>query len=385
MTEPVPVIPDVLLWARQSALATVAEAAERTGRTPETVLDWEAGREHPTFSQLEHLADEYGVSVNVLLLPERPRTPEPPPDFRSPSSGQEPMSRRTRRELRRARHLQSLLGRVPILPAPSLPRVNSGEAAPAEVRQLLGITIEEQLRWRDPNHAFREWRRALGRRGVLVMQHSFPLGELQALSLPAAQGGPPVILINQSDWINARNFSLLHEVAHLVLSDEGGICDPWRRVGKLPDGSLEVQCNRLAGAVLVPGGHLRSQEEVARLGEERDDSEKLKLLRRLGHRYKVSDQVVWFRLHETGLVSRAAFRDLWPLLRPPAKKRRPPTDDEQGGIPRWRLATFRYGPEVLAGLLGAIDRGAIEPTQVMRSLNLGTADLARLQGDAPNS
>lgn len=87
--------PRVLVWARTSALASVSEAAERTGRKPEVILDWEAGRARPTLSQLERLADEYGVSVNVLLLPAPPQTPDPPPDFRSPSDGREPISRKS--------------------------------------------------------------------------------------------------------------------------------------------------------------------------------------------------------------------------------------------------------------------------------------------------
>lgn len=88
------------------------------------------------------------------------------------------------------------------------------------------------------------------------------------------------------------------------------------------------------------------------------------------------------RIHDLGLVSDPAFHALWPQLRPPAKQKRPTTDDDQRtGIPRWRRASSSYGPRLLGGLLGAVDRGALAPTQLMRALNLGTGDLARLQGD----
>jgi len=92
--------------------------------------------------------------------------------------------------------------------------------------------------------------------------------------------------------------------------------------------------------------------------------------------------VIWYCIHDLGLVSDTAFHALWPQLRPPAKAKRPQAEDEERkGIPRWRLASSRYGPQLLGGLLGAVDRGFLEPTQVMRALNLGTDDLARLQGD----
>lgn len=383
MAELVPVAPEVLVWARKSALATVSEAAERTGQPPETILAWEADRDRPTYSQLERLADEYGVSVNVLLLPTAPDIPEPPPDFRSPSDGiREPISRTTRRELRRARHLQHLLEDVPVLPPPALPTISAGQDQALVVRQALGVTLAQQLSWRDEHQAFREWRAAFNRLGILVLQYGLPLEELRGLSLAAVDGGPPVVLINQSDWANARNFTLLHELGHLVLAHEGGICDPWRQAWHLAAQSLEGRCNRFAGAVLVPGEHLREQPEALQIAAESDTAAIVKLLGTLGRRYRVSGQVVWYRIHDLGLVSDAAFHALWPQLRPPAKQKRPPTDDDQrSGIPRWRRASSSYGPQLIGGLLRAVDRGALAPTQLMRALNLGTGDLARLQGD----
>jgi len=384
MAELIPVAPTVLVWARKSGLATVAEAAERTGQPDETILDWEAGRAQPTYSQLERLADEYGVSVNVLLLSTTPRIPQPPPDFRSPSGGQEPMSRIARRELRRARHLQALLGEVHVFPSPALPAIPPGQDAAEAVRGALGVTIAEQLAWKSPERAFAAWRAALGRLGILVLQYRLPDSGLQGLSLPAINGGPPVVFVNQGDWINARMFTLLHELGHHVLAHEGGICDPWRLGPGLSGGSVEGRCNRLAGAVLVPGEHLRAQPETSQLAAEPDDAEVIRLLGSLGNRYRVSGQVVWYRIHDLGLVSDARFAALWPQLRPPRKKKRPIVEDEERkGIPRWKLASSRYGPELLGGLLTALDRGALEPTRVLRALNLGTGDLDRLQSAGP--
>lgn len=356
MAELIPVAPEVLIWCRRSALATVEEAAERAGQTSETIRDWETGRSQPSYSQLERLADEYGVSVNVLLLPKPPQAPEPPPDFRSPSEGiREPISRPTRRELRRARSLQNLLTEVPALPPPSLPVVQPGQNAPAVARQSLGVSLEQQLAWKDEHEAFRAWRAAFNRLGILVLQYTLPLEELRGLSLAAADGGPPVVLINQSDWPNGRNFTLVHELGHLVLAHEGGICDPWRQALRLPSSSLEARCNRFAGAVLLPGGHLRQQPEAQHIAAESETAEIIKLLGALGRRYRVSAQVVWYRIHDLGLVSDQAFHALWPQLRPPAKLKRPATGEEQRtGLPRWQRATSSYGPQLLSGLLRAV-------------------------------
>lgn len=386
MADVVPVEPRVLEWARTSALASIAEAAERTGRDPQTIRDWEDGTSFPTFSQLEHLAEEYGVSVNVLLLPQPPPTPEPPPDFRSPSDGREPISRITRREVRRARHLQALLSEVIVLPPPAIPEIRQGADAASAIREALAVPIADQLRWRDSNHALREWRAALNRLGILVLQYGLPREELQGLSLPAASAGPPVVLLNQGDAVNARNFTMIHELAHLTLANEGAICDPWRHGARLTANSLEARCNRIAGAVLVPGGHLREQGEATLIAAESDDQERIRLLRALGNRYKVSGQVIWYRVRDLGLVSDATFHELWPKLRRAPKVNHPTTaDEERSGIPRWSRARSRFGPELLSGLLGAVERGTIEPTRVMRALHLGSGDLARLQGEPGGS
>jgi Zn-dependent peptidase ImmA (M78 family) len=381
MRELVPVAPAVLVWARRSALASVAEAAERTGQPATVIRDWEAGAAQPTFSQLENLANEYGCSYNVLLLPKPPETPQPPADFRAPSGEHEPLSRATRKELRRARYLQELMAQVSALPPVALPAVRRAEDPAAVVRRALEVTVAQQVRWRDANEAFRGWRAALNRIGVLVLQYSLPIEELLGLSLTAAGGGPPVIVVNQTDFPNSRVFTLLHELGHLLLEHEGGICDPWRR-GLGPSAlSVEVRCNRFAGAVLVPSDHVRGQPEAQLAAAEESDEEAVRLLWTLGRRYRVSAQVMWYRLHDLGLVPDERFRSLWPQLRSPARIKRAQTEDERGGIARWQRATWSYGPEVLGGLLGAMDRGAVGAATLMRALNLGTGDLARLQGE----
>jgi Zn-dependent peptidase ImmA (M78 family) len=292
------------------------------------------------------------------------------------------MSRVARRELRRARQLQALLTEVPVLRPPALPEIPPGADSAGTVRAALGVSLAEQRSWRNGDQAFHAWRDAFVRLGVLVLQYRLPDGELQGLSLPAANGGPPVVFVNQGDWINARIFTLMHEFAHLVLAHDGGICDPLRFGPRFSNGSLENRCNRLAGAVLVPGEDFRQQHETLEVALEPNDARAIWLLGILGSRYSVSSQVIWYRVHDLGFIPDDRFAALWPKLRSPVRKKRPPAEDEErSGIPRWKMAGSRYGAELIGGLLTAMNRGGVEPLRVMRALNLGTGDLARLSGD----
>lgn len=382
MPERIAVAPKVLVWARRSSLSSEVEAAASIGRPVETIRAWEAGREQPTYGQLEDLATEYGLSINALLLPAPPAVQEAPPDYRSTSGrSREPISRRTRRELHRARYLQDLTAELGFLPRTAIPQVQGDVDAATVARKALGITIDRQVEWKTPLQAFRDWRRALNELGVLVLQLPLPLDELRGLSLPAVDRLPPVILVNQSDWPNSRVFTLLHELGHFVLAHDGGICDPWRNGPRLSSSSLEAKCNRFAGRVLVPSADLEQQPEAREIAAETTRAGKLRVLTGLANRYRVSPQVVWYRIRDERLVSDAAFRELWPELRPPVRQRPPKDKDHQGGLPRWQRTWTGYGADLVSGFLRAADRGAISDGQLIRALNVGVGDVARLQGE----
>src|SRR5205807_2176536 len=87
--------------------------------------------------------------------------------------------------------------------------------AAADTRRQLGISLEEQAVWRDPYRAFGSWRAAMGRTGALVLQRKLPLVEVRGFSLTTP--GPPTIVVNRSDAVSARIFTIFHELGHILL------------------------------------------------------------------------------------------------------------------------------------------------------------------------
>ena len=49
---------------------TQLELANRLGVTPSTIYSWERGRYEPTASKLRALARAFGVSMDIIALPE---------------------------------------------------------------------------------------------------------------------------------------------------------------------------------------------------------------------------------------------------------------------------------------------------------------------------
>lgn len=307
------VAPAVLRWAREHSSAALADAAARCEHSPEELASWEAGMADPSLAALRKLAHHYGVPLSVFLLSEPPKVPLRPVDLRAFAGVVSPKpSVDLAKALNRASALQSL-ARDLIVETGSLEftpgRTELGDAESlAEVqRGLIGVTVTEQRKWKDERRALRTWRTAIERRGVFVLQLPMSKTEVRAFSLSQQ---PPFIVLNQSDFVRSRVFSLLHEYAHVLLGN-GAICMPGSgRRAMEQAAAVEVFCNRFAGAFLVPGDALKADPlavEIAKVKTVPDDN----VLDRLARRFHVSWAVVWYRMRQLELVSQAVFTKKW--------------------------------------------------------------------------
>ena len=134
---------------------------------------------------------------------------------------------------------------------------------------------------------------------------SMPIEDARAFSLLDSE--LPVIVINTKDSLNARIFSLFHELGHILLNREG-ICDP----GSYPEspmktGSVEIFCNRFAGAVLVPINQLLSRSQVRYMKDSGEREWQDRILRNLSNEFKVSQEVVLRRLLLADLTSKEFY------------------------------------------------------------------------------
>ena len=50
---------DILVWARQELNITQEEVADRMGRNIEDIINWEEGKDYPTYAQLESWRIQY--------------------------------------------------------------------------------------------------------------------------------------------------------------------------------------------------------------------------------------------------------------------------------------------------------------------------------------
>jgi Zn-dependent peptidase ImmA (M78 family) len=222
--------------------------------------------------------------------------------------------------------------------------------------------IANQRRWRTEYQPLAGWIAALEARHVLVFQTGeVELAEMRGFSVTARE--LPALVLNAKDTPRGRVFTLMHEFCHLML-DRAGVCDPVRvgREGRSPDESVEVFCNRLAGALLVPRNVLLEDPRVQAVHDtSRWEDE---LLGGLASDFGVSREVILRRLLILGKTT-TEFYELKRAEYLAQYAERATRAPENGGFaPLFRLALRDSGRRYTGLVLEALERERITHADV---------------------
>jgi Zn-dependent peptidase ImmA (M78 family) len=324
------VTPAVLSWARASIGLKLEDVAKRL-KVPKDRLDgWERGSGRPSIPQAEKLAALYKRPLAVFYMPENPKEPAPPSDFRTlPDHRDAELSPASRLAIRKAQRLQRIaaelsrdLGTARQVRLPRVSLASDPEGAASRVRDDLGISADAQTGWTDKRDALNQWRKTLEKLGILVFQLDFPVEEMRGFSLPSPTS--PAIALSVHDRPAPRSFSMFHEFAHLaaratVLCDMG-----WTKTGPAPAPIIKTEtfCNHFAGALLVPREALLAQISAMHADAAHDSDWTDERLRELAGRFKVSREVILRRLLILGLTTQPYYerkRHEW-MEEKPAKR-----------------------------------------------------------------
>ena len=218
------VTPTLLAWARERAGYDVAAVAGKLKITEDRLAAWESGEERPTVAQARRLAEVYKRPLAIFYLPEPPkgfdvlrehrRLPDLEPGHESPA---------LRFALRVADYrrqvvldvLEELKEAVPVFKGQAK-LAEDPEVVGHRLREFLGISVDEQVKWMNAHAALGQWRRSVEAHGALVFQASgIRVEEMRAVCVPMQT--LPILLLNSKDSPQGRVFSLLHELAHLWL------------------------------------------------------------------------------------------------------------------------------------------------------------------------
>lgn len=281
---------------------------------------WEKQESEISVPRLRNLASLYRRPLAIFFLTSPPNEPPLPEDFRTlPVEGKDgsiEYSKKTLLAIRRATRIQELsvglreeLGHDAPVRIKGINLNVPPEALAGTLREELGITVEEQQKWKDDNMALAKWKNAIEEKGVLVLEQKMDIKEARGFSLFGDGKMPPVIVINYSDALSAKIFSLFHEYAHLVLNESGIQSIHGRQLRfDARVGAIEKFCNRFAAAFLVPKDDLL-QERIVRdnLPHKVWGNDVLITLAKM---YKVSRETILRRLLTFELTTESFYRQM---------------------------------------------------------------------------
>lgn len=303
--EPMPVKKELITWARTRAGLSLDDAAE----TWRLIAQWEAGEGSPSYPQLEAMSEKFKIPVAVFFFPDVPDVPPISQSFRTiPQEEFDQLPGRIRMLCRKAKAYQISLaelndGRNPVrsLITQELNfRVNTSiERMAREVRDFLGVTIEEQMSWADADTAMGFWRQALQGAGISVFKDAFKYKGVSGFCLYDEEF--PLIYVNNTTAKTRQMFTLFHELAHLFFHTSGidGLGDEF--IDHLPQDArrIEVICNRFAAEFLLP------EQIFDRAFAGLEASEETAVL--LSNRYHVSREFIYRRFLDRELISKRTY------------------------------------------------------------------------------
>jgi Zn-dependent peptidase ImmA (M78 family)/transcriptional regulator with XRE-family HTH domain len=317
-TEPVAGIqPAVMRWARQSIGLSVSDVALRLKKPVGEIESWETGSGCPSYPQLEKLAYQiYKRPLALFFLPEPPEETSPEREFRTlPMDDLLSLAVDTHLQIRQAHAFQLALRELFDSRNPSdrciwrdlsLSLARPVAEQGISIRTYLGITLEEQIQWKDDDHAMKQWRKVIEDKGVFIFKESFKQEDISGFCL--VDNEFPVVYLNNGTTKTRQIFSLLHELAHLLLNVNGLSKFDREYVDRLPGQEKKIErfCNVIAAEVLIPLSDFREQTKGFP-ADVRDASEAQ--FSALAGRYGVSRESVLRRFLDLERVSSAFYEE----------------------------------------------------------------------------
>jgi len=306
---------ELLVWARKKAGLSVDQAAKKASVTVERLQLWESGEKRPTVNQLRKLAQGYRRPIAVFYLTKPPRDFQPLRDYRrlaeidggpeSPGLLLEVRRAWARRDI--ALELYKDLNEKPLQLSIAARTTDDPEGLALKIRKELGVTREIQSEFGNEYKAMSWWRSSLEAQGILVFQATgIGVSEMRGFSI--TDRPLPIIVVNIKDSPRARIFSMLHELVHVAIR-EGGICDLEEDEHRYPrEQEVEVFCNRVAGATLIPRSEL-FREDIVLERDSQTSSWSDQEIQGLSRRYWASQEVVLRRLLICGLITNEFYSE----------------------------------------------------------------------------
>ncbi|MBI4470944.1 MAG: ImmA/IrrE family metallo-endopeptidase [Acidobacteria bacterium] len=350
--------------------------ADKIGVSLEEVQAWIEGKSRPALSKFRRLATSLHRPTALFLLPSPPTVERPPIRFRRPTGDLvRPPNPDELRALRQAARMQRVLAWIAVelgnevTDFPMIQLETGPEDAAERVRTWMGIPGTRDLARGTPSQAFDAWRERIEANGILVFLCSLGAHSCRGFSL--WNSSAPIAAVNTYWREEARIFTLLHELGHLITRTSSA-CVDGVRLPRTGGDQEERWCEKFAAALLLP-----RQEVLQVLREQlrwRPNQRVIALddARILASKFSASLRAAVLRLVEINIASWSLYEAI-----PAVSDQK---EQSRGGRGRTRreIREDQYGRRTAQLFHCAVDRELISRSQAVDYLDVPDVEFDRL-------
>ncbi|MEX5410446.1 ImmA/IrrE family metallo-endopeptidase [Atlantibacter hermannii] len=383
--------PEIIKWARESSGLSLDEAAKKLNlksskQSGASILsDYESGQKEPTSKKVGEIAKLYHRPLLTFYLSKPPVIQKKGEDYRTVPDSIPLEANGNVDAIVRDIFVRQSIVREALIDSDDaenkdfvgcfkdMPDVTD---AAAYIYKRFNISISEFRRQGTAHDAMGYLRKQVEKEGVFILlignlgSHHSSVSTSYFRGFAIADKIAPFIVINDNDSKAAWSFTLLHELAHILIG-ESGISNT--SIAH----KIEKYCNDIASNILLPADDLSS----VKIDDTSNFDELSKVIQERAAFYNVSPSLIAYRLFRDDKISledweqiSSHFKELW--MKSKVKKE----DEKKSSGTYYATKRHKTGGALLKVVKNSILDGVITETKAGKVLGVSPGNVARMVG-----
>lgn len=367
---------NMIKWAREFYNMSPEEAATAIGVNFEKYCNWENGTDYPTYAKLRKVSDVFHKPSAIFFFSEPPVLPSIKGDLRTlPDTVVNGLSKNVIIQFEQAKSYQLSLKE---LYGDKQSVLSERSNFPKDInllcdyiRNLIAFPIKSQKSRKSAKVVFEIFREKFYELGIYVFKDSFKDNNVSGLCLNDDQY--PIIIINNSMSFARQNFTLFHELYHLLSNTSGAeiIRDDFYIYLDDSQTKNEKDCDVFANAFLVPISDFKS--ELGKMPIDEDRITDLAIL------YSVSKEAIMYKLLTMGIITHSEYDNLKETFYGDALRNIPRKNSKSGGGNYYLTKLSYLGQRYAGDVFKEYFSGRIDNVRASEMLNSKIDHLPKLE------
>lgn len=368
---------DMLKWAREFYNMSLEQAAISIGVDAEKYQNWENGKDFPTYAKLKKVSTVFHKPSALFFFPEPPNLPTIKGDLRTlPNEVVNGLSKNVIMQFEKAKayqlSLKDLYGDKKSI-------FSNRSNFPKETNQLceffrqkLAFPLEAQKKRKSDKVVFEIFREKFYELGIYVFKDSFKDNNVSGLCMNDEHY--PIIIINNSMSFARQNFTLFHELYHLISDTSGAeiIRDDFYHFLNKNQQLSEKECDTFANEFLVPLADFKIELSKQPLDEKRISD--------LAILYSVSKEAIMYKLWKMNKITSDEYSALKEIFYGDAIRNLPKKENGKNSGGNYYLTKISYlGQRYTGDVFNKYFSGQIDSVRASEMLNSKVDHLPKLE------